>query len=198
MSRSTVASLLTALAQPEVEPFFAVELLFDTRQVQFNGQTVDIGPLRMWTGGYDKSITINGTAYDFVGSGSLLHINGIEEVADLAAKNIEITLSGIPTEVSALALGEPYQRRICNVYFGCVGVTDVIKVFAGKMDTIKMVSSATDTTFILSVESQMADFGKASNWRYTDESHQKRHPGDTFFSYVQDIQDKQFPWGRKS
>ena len=70
MSRIVPSSILTALAQPEVQPFYAVEFSFDS------------GTIRFWTGYGDR--TIDGQTY--TGTGSLLSISGMEEAADMSAK----------------------------------------------------------------------------------------------------------------
>ena len=115
MTRSTPASLLTALSQPEVQPFYAVEMDFDT------------APVRFWTGYGDR--TISGETY--LGSGNLLSISGLDEVNDLSAKSITLQLSGMPTSLVSLALQEPYQNRECKVYFGTTDTTTPIEVFSG-------------------------------------------------------------------
>ena len=58
MSRSIPAAILAALTQPEVYPFYAVEMLFDS------------GAVRLWTGYTDR--TIDGQTY--IGSGNLFRI----------------------------------------------------------------------------------------------------------------------------
>ena len=50
----------------------------------------------------------------------------------------------------------------------------------------------------VTIESKLVELSRASNYRYTDESHKARYAGDTFFSYVQDIQDLSVTWGRRS
>ena len=47
-------------------------------------------------------------------------LDGLAEVADLSAKAITISLSGVASELVSLALQEPYQRRRCRVYFGAI------------------------------------------------------------------------------
>ena len=61
MSRTVPAALLTALAQPEVQPFYAVELLFDS------------GPVRLWTGYGNRSVAGN----SYIAAGTLLNIQGL-------------------------------------------------------------------------------------------------------------------------
>jgi len=194
MSRTVPASLLTALAQPEVQPFYAVELLFDddddTRYDEggYSGENA----IRLWTGYGDKTVNVE----TYTGSGNLLGISGLEEANDLSAKNITLTLTGIASSIVSLALSEPYQRRLCRVYFGTDDTT-AIEVFSGFMNTMSIEDSGETSTITLTVESKLVRLEKASNRRYTHENHVSRHAGDTFFSYVADLQDKDVVWGRE-
>ena len=181
MSRTVPADLLTALSQSEVHPFYAVEMDFDT------------APLRFWTGYGDKTIFTN----TYTGTGSLLSISGLEEANDLSAKGVTLQLSGVPTEIVSLALQEPYQRRDCKIYFGTTDTSAPIEVFSGLMDKMTIEDSGDSSVIQLTVESKLLRLNKASNWRYTQESHKSRHGGDTFFSYVTDLQNKDIIWGRE-
>lgn len=174
MSRTVPAAILTALAQPEVEPFYAVEI------------DLDSGPLRIWTGYGDR--TINGNTY--TGGGNLVGISGLKEVADLSAKNITLILSGMPPEVISLALQEPYQRRKVRVLWGVQGVSDFVEVFSGSLNQMLIEDSAESGTISVTVDSKLVELERASNRRYTSESHKSRYATDTFFDFVADIQDK--------
>jgi hypothetical protein len=186
MSRPITTALLNALTSNNIRPFYAVELLFDT------------SPLRFWTGLGDRTINVQGSNQVFTGASTLLTVGEFGEVKDLSAENLELTLSGVPSEIISLALQEPYQRRTCRVYMGEQSVSDVTEVFGGKMDTMSISDSAEDSVISLSVESKLVELERSSGWRYTDENHQSRYNGDTFFSYVTSIQDKQIAWGRES
>ena len=174
MSRTVPAAILTALAQPEVEPFYAVEI------------DLDSGPLRLWTGYGDR--TIDGNTY--TGGGTLMSIEGLEEVADLSAKNITLTLSGMPAEVISLALQEPYQRRKVRVLWGVRDVSDFVEVFSGSLNQMVIEDSAESGTISVTVDSKLVELERASNRRYTSESHKSRYATDTFFDFVAQIQDK--------
>ncbi len=194
MSRTVPAALLTALSQPEVQPFYAVEALFDdTDDTRWDesGYAAE-NAIRLWTGYGDKTIASN----TYTGSGNVMSISGFEEVADLAAKNITITLNGVDSTLVSLALSEPYQRRLCRVYFGTDDTT-AIEVFSGFMNTMSIEDSGETSTITLTVESKLVALERASNRRYTHENHVARHSGDTFFSYVADMQDKDIVWGRE-
>jgi hypothetical protein len=179
MTRTTPQALLNALSQPEVEPFYAVDMDFDS------------APVRFWTGYGDR--TINGDTY--LGSGNLLAITGLDEVNDLSAKSITLQLSGVPSSLVSLALQEPYQNRECKVYFGTTDTTS-IEVFSGLMNVMTIEDSGETSVISLTVESKLIRLEKASNWRYTEGSQKARYASDTFFNYVSDLQDKNLVWGR--
>ena len=180
MSRTVPSAILTALAQDHVEQFLAVELLLDS------------APVRLWTGYGDR--TIDGNSY--VGAGELLNIQGLEEVADLSAKAITISLSGVSGNYVSLALQEPYQRRKCRVLYGVTSVDDYVEVFSGKLNKMTIEDAPDSGTISVLVDSKLVELDRASNRRYTSESHKSRHPGDTFFDYVSGLQDAEIVWGR--
>lgn len=175
MSRTVPSAILTALAQPEVEPFYAVEI------------DLDSAPLRLWTGRGDR--TIDGNTY--TGGGDLMAISGLEEVADLSAKQITLTLTGLDSTVIALALQEPYQRRTVRVLWGVQGESTYVEVFSGSLNQMIVEDGPDFGTISVTVDSRLVELERASNRRYTSESHKARHPNDTFFDFVATIQDKQ-------
>lgn len=181
MTRTVPAALLTALSQSEVEPYYAVELDFDST------------PLRLWTGYGD--LTIGGSSY--TGTGSLLTIDGLEEANDLSAKGITLTLSGISSSIVSLALQEPYQRRTAKIYFGTRDTTVPIEAFSGFMNTMSIQDGGDTSTITLTVDSKLVALERSSNRRYTHENHTARHSGDTFFSFVSQLQDRDVVWGRE-
>lgn len=180
MARTVPSAILTALLQPTVQPFYAVELLFDT------------APLRIWTG-YGERV-IGGQTY--TGAGGLLSIGGLEESGDLSAKGVTLTLSGISSSIVSLALNEPYQGRSCRILFGVVNVNDSVELFSGLMDVMTIEDSGETSTITLTVESKLVALERPVVRRYTHESQQALYPGDTFFSFVTDLQDKEIVWGR--
>ena len=62
MSRTIPSALLTALSQPEVKPYLAVEFDFDS------------SPIRLWTGYGDR--TIGSDTYP--GAGNLLSVDNFD------------------------------------------------------------------------------------------------------------------------
>lgn len=195
MSRTIDSGLLTALTGNSVEPYYAIELMFDTKTITgVDGDPVDVGPLRLWTGLGPR--TIGGETY--TGTGSLLNIAAAEEVGDLSAKGMVLTLTGLDSSIISIALQEPYQRRIAKVYLGEQSVTPVVEIFSGFMDTMQISDEPETATIVLTIESKLVELERSRNWRYTDESHKARYSGDSFFSFVQSIQDQQVAWGRSA
>jgi hypothetical protein len=180
MSRTIPSAILTALAQPEVQPFYAVEFMFDT------------APVRLWTGYGDR--TIDGETY--LGAGSLLAISGLEEAGDMSAKGVSVTLSSLPASLISLAWQEPFMRRKARILFGVQNVDDFVEVFSGYMNEMPIEDSAESGTISVLIDSKIVETERSRDIRYTHESQQTLYPGDTFFSYVADLADKEVMWGR--
>lgn len=191
MSRTVPAALLTALDADTIEPFYAVDLAFETANV------------RLWTGYGDK--TINSETY--TGSGSLLTIDGLEEASDLSARGTTLTLSGLSSTILTYALTEEYQGRTVTIYWG-IG-SDTVEVFRGYMDQMTIQDSGETSTISLTVESRLIVLERPNMRRYTAESHKQVRKRkwlddgnsgdpavDEYFDWVQQLQDKQIVWGR--
>lgn len=202
----------------QVFPFFAVEMMFDVGQTQFADTTIGTGPLYLWTGLGD--LIADGKLY--TGTGNLISISEVTETADLRAQGATLTLSGIPPEIVALALTEPYQGRVCRIKFGMIDanadrivdnngdivvldtVSDVdvssgdpvvlINIFTGYMDTMEITESADTATISINLENRLADLEIAKTRRYTSEFQKERFPNDKAFDYVNDLQDKKITW----
>ncbi len=211
MSRNLDADMVTALSDAEIQIFFAVQLNFDSQQ------------LNLWTG--LGEISIDGNTY--TGAGNFLTFSSIDETSEIAAKGAVITLTGIPSDLLSLALSEPYQGRVCRIYFGVldaktfyllqenadliedengVGIgidfntaaDDVItEIFGGYIDQMNITEEAETCTIGVSVESKLIDLERQRTFRYTSESQKAKYPNDLAFDFVEDLQDKKFSWGRK-
>jgi hypothetical protein len=181
---------------------------------------LDSGNLFFWTGLGD--LTVGGITY--VGTGQFLKISEMEETAEIAARGATITLSGIPSNLISLALTEPYQGRICKIMFGAIDanriyllqedgsyvlredggridittgeVTPVVELFTGYIDQMNIDEGPETATIAISVESRLIDLERARTLRFTDQSQKSRFPNDRGLEFVEDLQDKQFNWGR--
>ena len=182
MSRDLTPTTIAAIADDVVYPFFAVELFFDSEV------------LRMWTG----QGTFNDGVNDWIGTGSLLDISSIEETSEMAVKGATLTLSGVPSEVLSLALTEPYQGRVCNIYFGVQGENVFNQLFSGYMDQMNIEDSAETSTIELKVENRLIDLERARVARFTSAYQKSVYPNDRGLNFLEDMQDKPLTWGKKS
>lgn len=183
MTRNVDADILNALAQNEVEPILAVEMLFDS------------GPVRIWLG--IGEITIKGNV--FTGAGLLMNFTNIEETGDIQASSVTLNLNGIPASIMALALAEPYQGRLCRIYFGSLRPTPkAVEVFSGFMDQMTIDESPDTVNITLTVENELVDLERPRVRRFTNNDQQSRYPGDLGLEFIEDLQDKEIFWGRAS
>lgn len=209
MSRDLSAEVIQGINEDEVRPFFAVELNFDGEDV-----------LRMWTG-QGTLVLQDGT--EWVGLGTLLNISTIEETTEMSVKGASITLTGIPSEVLSLALSQPYQGRVCNIYFGVFSLgftlqensafilledgskialqetqTGFNNIFSGYMDQMNIAESADTSTIEVLVENKLIDLERARVARFTSGYQKSIYPNDLGLDFVEDLQDRNISWGRKS
>jgi len=209
MSRDLSIITLENLEDNVVYPFFATELRFDGENT-----------IRMWTG-QGTLVLEDGTQW--IGLGTLLDISAIEETAEMAVKGATITLSGVASDVISLALSEPYQGRVCNIYFGTFSTGKILQengsfillqdgskialetlktglnqIFSGYMDQMNISDSADTSTIELKVENKLIDLERARIARFTSGYQKSVYPNDKGLDFVEDLQDKKITWGRKS
>ena len=209
MSRDLSSNTIENISQDVVYPFFAIELRFDGDNV-----------LRLWTG-QGTLVLEDGT--NWIGTGNLLDISAIEETSELAVKGATLTLSGVPSEVISLALSEPYQGRVCNIYFGTLSQGSLLQesssyillqdgsrieletgekgfneIFSGYMDQMNIEESGETSTIQLLVENKLVDLERARVARFTSGYQKSIYAGDLGLDFVEDLQDQQIAWGRKS
>jgi len=212
MSRVLPTTIVDALDDNVIYPFFAVEMNFDSDNV-----------LRLWTG--VGTLTFEGVSW--TGAGTLLGISSVEETKEIAAKGANISITGLPSEVLALALSTPYQGRTCKIYFGMFAKgslqkestnfilledgsrieledrsTGLTEIFTGYMDQMNISEDAGAGTIQVSVENKLIDLERARVARYTAEYQRSRDivgaSTDAGFDFVADMQDQKLAWGRSS
>lgn len=189
MSRDIGAVIQTALESGEFSPHYLVEMNF------YNPITNAAAPIRLWTGIGDLSY--GGDTY--TGAGDVLTISDLEEAAELKVSGLNISLSGVEDSALVPALSHEYTGRQCKVYLMVNNQSsDAFEVFSGFMDVMTIDDSAEASSINLSVENRLIDLDRTNPFRYTQESHALLYSGDTFFSYVQDLQDQEVQFGPPS
>lgn len=208
MSRDLNTILSNHIEDDVVYPFFAVELVFDTPNT-----------LRLWTG----LGTLVYEGQEWYGTGNLLNVSSVEETVQMAAKGITLTLSGVPSEVVSLAIQEPYQGRVCNLYFGMftnrnlvqedgayilleggdklqleILQTGLTEIFTGYMDQMNIEEGPESATIQLNAENKLIDLERPRVARFTSEYQKTVYPLDRGLEFVESIQDLKLTWGRSA
>lgn len=182
MSRALNAFFEAALASDTFEPFFAVDLYFDSPHEVF-----------LWTG--QGSIEINGKTY--LGGGELLGISEIAESAEVEALGANVTLSGMPPELIAKALATPYQGRDATIYFGLMAdPSAMLEMFSGFIDTMPIEEGPEGAQIQISIENKLIDLERPRVAKFTAAHQEARYPGDKGLGYVASLQDQKLPWGK--
>ena len=186
MSRDVGSLTNDDLDASVIQPFFALDLMFDS------------GTLYLWTGLGDQ--TFDSTVY--TGTGNLLSISEVEETIEIAARGATVALTGVPSEILSLALTEPYQGREAKIMFGLfdnsTGVpSDLMEIFTGRMDTMTVEESGETCSVSLTLENKLIDLERGSPARFTSAYQKSIYPGDKGLDFVESIQDKDIVWGRK-
>jgi len=186
MARALTAGLEAGTLADWVQPLLLVEMLFGS------------GPVRLWTGIGDFQWS-NRT---WTGTGTLLGLSPIEETTEVRANGVRLSLSGVPSDVLALALAEPYQNRPCSIFLAVQNtntgalIADPYEVFRGRMDTMTIEEGGEDATVAIAAESRLLDLERPRERRYDHQDQQITASGDRFFEYVPSIQDTEIRWGR--
>lgn len=184
MTRATTSEVATALAQPNVGQVGFVEMLFDS------------APLRVCSAGFN----VDWNSQTWQGIGQLGGVEEAREGEGSEVTGLAFTLSGVPSAHISLALGENYQRRVCNVYVGFLNLPnhDVIASpvleWSGLLDQMTVVDSGTTATIRVTAENELFDFARPSPLFWTDEDQRKLYPGDTGLRFAKQLSDRQIVW----
>lgn len=167
--------------------FLAVKAEFDT------------GDVLVWSGTEDMVIS----SETYTGAGTFLNISGVEEGREVKSTGITVSLSGMDNTVLNYALTESYQNRPITVFLGfSMGGSNesagVITVFKGRMTNLAITDDTNGSMVHVDAENRLVDLERPCNFRYTAESQQFLHSGDTGFNRIQQLQDKQILWGQKN
>src|SRR5574341_370749 len=139
-----------------------------------------------------------GNTFDGVGT-----FGAIEEVADAAGagenRQLRFTLSGVPSETLALAMGEDIRNKPINVWVAVLdpdtyAVLDAPLLWAGTLDQMPIRMGDGTSSISVTAEHRGVTFARPKPLRYTDVDQQRLHPGDTSLRFVTSQANQRLVW----
>ena len=148
----------------------------------------------------------------FQGVGSLGTVSEISEDSNVEAKNVTISLSGIPSDLVMEVAFETRLLGTCNIWLACYNpdgslINTPVLSYQGKMDAPEMMDDGKTCTCSISLENVLVDLNRPVYRRYTSDDQQidlastltrlglPSSTVDTGFSHVPAIQEQISFWG---
>lgn len=72
----------------------------------------------------------------------------------------------------------------------------IMQVFNGYLDQMNINESSSTCVISVTIESKLIDLERPRTFRFNSASQKAMYPGDLGMDFVEDLQDKQFTWGR--
>ena len=183
MPRSLTTDVEDALAASNVCWVLLYELYFPSGTVRFCSAMHDVE--------WDSNT--------YLGAGAVSAVEPVMESVSPTALARNIRFSGIDTSYLTAILDDAYQGQTVREYLALCDehwqiIADPILTFEGRMDEPE-ISVGTEAVIQLSVENRMAGWDQPRLRRYNYADHSSRNPGDLFFEFVEELQDKAIVWG---
>lgn len=176
-------AMLAAIQSGYMQPALFLQVTFATTTVY------------MWTG--KGNFSWNGQTW--VGVGTILGLEVIEDGATVEARGTSITLSGLDTALLANCMTEFRLGLPVQIYFGLFSggslINDPIPCWSGRMDQPAVSVDGATSTVRINCESRLLDMNVASDRRYTQQDQQMDWPGDLGMQMVASIQQVTLIWG---
>lgn len=187
MARNLSSTFLAQLAAAGAKPVFFVQIVFSNETIY------------LWSG--FGSITWNGQSW--TGMGWAGSISAIPETKAVAAQNIVLALSGIPTQLVTDALSHVQQPSQVTIWFGFLDasnnvIADPSECFNGHLDVPTLTEGGSTCTLAISAENPLVDLARPPNQRYTDCSQQTDFAGDLGMSFVIPLENLLIVWPQKA
>ena len=151
-------------------------------------------PVRFVTS--SMNIDFGGATYQAVGD-----LGTVDQVDDSPGeyKSLRFTLSGVRTELLALALAENIRNKQCSLRMGILhpdthALLDAPLVWSGSLDQMPIGVGAETSTISVTAEHRGATYARPKPLRYTDIDQQKLFPGDTSLRFVASQANHQDVW----
>jgi hypothetical protein len=161
------------------------------------------GDVRAWTG----LGTLSFGGEDYIGGGNFVGVSELMETNDLSAQGMAVSLSGIPSDLLAVALGQVQHGRPATIWLGLMGsvisngvsslalINTPYEIYSGFTDVTAISEQGETSTISINVENRLIALEVAKIRRYTHEIQKQDYPSDKGMEFVVGLQDKSFKFG---
>lgn len=179
--RTFAAPAATVLAGPVVPLVMLVELGFSPG-------------IRLCSG----SVTVSYGGNNYAGTGTLGAVEAVTDEVQSTA-GLRFTLSGVPSESIALALGETVRGTPCTLRMAVLdpvthAVLDAPPLFTGTLDQMPITHGQDTCTIGVVAIHRGETYRRPKPLRYTDGDQQRLFTGDTSLRYVLSQSQAQDVW----
>jgi len=146
------------------------------------------------------NLVVSGTTY--YGTRGLGRI-GAAQNTPAEVRNLSFELSGVPSDIVALALNEPVQGKAVRLKLALLdptsfAVLDAQPFWQGLLDTMNIADNTSGATITVTAEHAGIDLTRPASSFYTDAEQQALNPGDRFFQYTSTQVDQRIVWPDKT
>lgn len=182
MSRVSNVGTVIELAKQFVHPVTFVHLDFVAIQVRM----------------HDHLGVISWGGFEWNGVGDYGGVDTVEEGDQVSPFAIRLRLSSLGTTLAAETLSGNFALRPVKLYLGFLNdhgalVDTPELIWSGRTDVADVVAGA-DGGIVMTCESDLAKFDRASGKFFASSELQATYPDDTFFDYMPKMQDLVLVW----
>jgi hypothetical protein len=191
LSRTLASTVVSHVTGSTVKPAFFAQFRFDS------------GRLNFWSGVGTIAHNVTGDGSEgWTGAGNLWGISPIDETDTIRATGVDLSLSGLNSDILSVALSEDYQDRVVILWLGFMNDDDtvlgVVEIFRGRCDVMSINDTGDTATLSMTAESVLIGLEKQSERRFTTQDQQIDFASDTGFDGVPGLQVREVVWGKSS
>jgi len=159
------------------------------------------GDVNVWSGVGNLVFDSGSGDETYIGVGDFLGISAPQETTELKASGVNLSLSGIPSNIIALALNSMRQGKPGRIWMGLfdtttkIAIDSPVEIFSGQTDIVAIDEGAESSAVTVAIESRLVDLKRKRDRRYTSEDQQREHPSDLGFDLVPSLQEEEVLFG---
>jgi hypothetical protein len=135
----------------------------------------------------------------FLGMGWLARVSGIPQTTKVQAQSVTLSLSGIPSDLVAEAIGQVRVSGTAQIFLGFMNssgalIADPVQLFAGALDVPTINDSGETSTISITAENPLLLLNEAPSRTFDDADQQIYVPGDLGMSFVEALPNLPLYW----